>query len=233
MKQRTNNIFRDSATAFVYKISGLAIGYIFTILITRNLGAEALGIYALATTLHGISTKIGNFGLNTALLRFITEFSTRNRNDLIKTVYLKSLQFLVPLSLVITILLYGFSSTIASVVFNKPLLAPSFRIIAFAIMPTILIMINLESLRALKAIKHYLFLQNIAQALTATVVLFVLLYWRHDRNIPVQSFVISQFIVVVCTFVIWLRVFDIRQPCKQNDIGLPSLFKVSVPLLFY
>jgi len=72
-------LVKGSGTALTLRILGLVFGYIFTLIITRGYGAEAMGIFALSFTVLQISSVIGRLGMDTALLRFVAEYSAQGK----------------------------------------------------------------------------------------------------------------------------------------------------------
>ena len=82
----------------MFKGLSILAGYAFALLITRNLGAHAMGIFALSLTVLNIAALFGRLGLGTALLRFIAEYSSQDRPEMVKEVYVQSIKMLVPFS---------------------------------------------------------------------------------------------------------------------------------------
>ena len=64
-------LLKGSSIAFVLRIIGIIAGYIFTLLITRGYGAEAMGVFALSFTLLQISSVIVKLKIDTALIKFV------------------------------------------------------------------------------------------------------------------------------------------------------------------
>ena len=100
-------MLKGSSVALVFKVFGIAIGYIFILLVTRSFGAEAMGIVTLSFTILQISSVIGSLGFDSALLRFVAEYSSQNRPDLVKEVYVKAIEIIVPFSLFLSVFLFS------------------------------------------------------------------------------------------------------------------------------
>ncbi|OAG27033.1 hypothetical protein [Thermodesulfatator autotrophicus] len=62
-------LVKGSGTALTLRIVGIGAGYLFTLLVTRTLGAKAWEIFALSFTVLQITSVIGRLGMDTALLR--------------------------------------------------------------------------------------------------------------------------------------------------------------------
>ncbi len=101
-----NGLLKGRSVALVLKLFGISTGYIFVLLVTRNFGAAVMGILALSFTILQISTVTGCLGFDTALLRFVAEYSSQNRSDLAKEVYVKAIEIIVPFSLFLSVFLF-------------------------------------------------------------------------------------------------------------------------------
>lgn len=225
-------LFKKGSIAFIYKVAGLALGYIFTLLITRTLGAESMGIYALSTTILAIITTFGNLGFSTALLRFVSEYSTLNRRDLLKEIYLKATKIIIPFSIILTILLFSLSNFISEYIFNSPDLSIYFRLISLAVLPSILSMINLESLRGLKKIKEYAFISNISIAGLSLFSLLILLIFFRNSSLPIVALLISHAFIAMYSYKVWRKHSKIQGITVKNELKTENIMKVALPLLF-
>ena len=114
-----NELLKGSSVALVFKLFGISTSYIFILLVTRNFGAEVMGILALSFTILQISSVIGSLGFNTALLRFVAEYSSQNRPDLVKEVYVKATKIIVPFSLFLSVFMFFSTPYISKYIFHK------------------------------------------------------------------------------------------------------------------
>jgi O-antigen/teichoic acid export membrane protein len=141
-----SELLAGSSIAFILKITGIVFSYIFILLVTRNFGAGAMGIFALSTTVLSVFSILGKLGLDTALLRFIAEYSSQGRPNMVKGTYMKSMRLLIPFSLLLSVMLYLLSPYISKYVFHKEYLSVYFRIVSFALLPLVLINKPLQGL---------------------------------------------------------------------------------------
>ena len=227
----SSELISGSSVAFSYKILGILASYIFTFLVTRNFGAEAMGVYSLSFTVLLLTVVVGRFGLDTALLRFISGYHAHGRKDQIKEVYVKSLSILVPLCLFLSFLLYYYSPLISEKIFHKGYLSPYFRIISFAVLPMTLRFINSESLRALKKIAAYSFIQNTAIFLLGSLILALLIPFFKGIHIPVLAITISIFVASGLSIYIWLTVSGINNVHASMSTRHSEMLSVAFPML--
>jgi O-antigen/teichoic acid export membrane protein len=225
-------LLTGSSISFSFRILGIVAGYIFTLLVTRNLGAKAIGIYALSLTLLSVFSIIGRLGVDNALVRFIAEYSSQNRHDLVKEVYMKALKIVIPFSTFLSVIFFFISPYIANYIFHKEYLSIYFQIISFSLLPLVLVFINSESLRGYKKIKECSFI-NLSISLFAIITLILLLFFIQEKYIPIISYIASIFIVSIISIFIWLKNIktDLNSYNKNIKSNRDSLLNVALPML--
>jgi O-antigen/teichoic acid export membrane protein len=228
-------LLKGSYISFTFRILGSGVSYLFTLLITRNIGAEAMGIFVLSLTVLQLSSVVGRCGFDTAMLRFTSEYFSQGRLDLLKEVYTKLIKIVVPLCLLISSLLFFLSRPIAEYIFHKEHLSVYFQIVSFAVLPMVLVFINSESLRGMKKIKEYIFLQNMSIFLFAAVIIsLIFLIFKEARGnfTPLIAYIVSLVTVMFLSFWMWLKSSKLHQFHSKNNINLRNVITVSLPMLF-
>jgi len=224
-------LIQGSLTFFILRILGLIVGYAFTLIVTRNLGASAWGIFALCFTVLQITSIIGKLGLDTALLRFIAQYNAQGRIKTAKHIYLKSIIVIIPLSLFLSIFLYYLSPFLAERVFKKPHLASYFKLMSFALLPFVLLSINSESLRAFKKIKEYTTLQTFLPFLFALIFFSISFYILNIKNIKVVIivYILGIGISFFLSFLLLNKEFS-NKNSKLEKISIRQILSVSLPM---
>ena len=225
-------LLTGSSIAFVMKIAGGILGYVFTLLIARNFGAGTMGVFALSLTVLNVFSIVGRLGLDTALLRFIAEYLAKGRKDLAREVYEKSLRIIVPFSLCLTGLLFLFAPHIAKHVFHKEYLSLYFRIMSLAIFPAVLTLINSHTLRAIKKIVAFSFFQNVSTYLFASLFLVIMLVFNQGDTIPVIAYVLAIAAGAALSQLLWRKHSQMKAVPVGNEIKFKTILDVSVPMLF-
>jgi len=238
-------LLKGSSIAFVLRIIGIIAGYIFTLLITRGYGAEAMGIFALSFTLLQIASVISRLGMDTALLRFVAEYSSQGKWEVVKDVYKKAIKLVIPFSVLLSVLVFFLSPYIAEYVFKKPHLTPYFQIASIGIVPFVLLYIHTESLRGLKKIKEYMFLQQAGIFIIASIILGALTLYMSSlqtsinlNKLPIAVYIFSVFVLSIIAYFIWKKYT--KKEHSQSEQKLPAqkglsysyILSVSVPMLF-
>ena len=240
-------LVKGSGIAFVLRIVGIIAGYGFTLLVTRTLGAEAWGIFALSLVVLQIASVIGRLGMDTALLRFTAEYVAKGEIGTLKDIYKKALTLVVPFSILVAISVYFLSPILANKVFHKPYLTNYFRIVSFIIVPFVLLWIHSESIRGLKKIKEYMLLQQTGIFTIAVILFLIGLSFLKSHFLPPISYSISIFVLATISIYLWRKyLLHLLSPSAISDsftihcspltthrspFTYQSLLTVSLPML--
>lgn len=234
-------LIKGSGIAFVLKIAGTISGYVFTLLITRTLGAEAWGIFALSLVVLQMASVIGRLGMDTALLRFTAEYTAKGEINTLKEIYKKVLNLAVLFSILVAISVCFLSPVLADKIFHKPYLTGYFRVISFIISPFVLLCINSESIRGLRKIKEYMLLQQTGISVIAVILFLIGLVFIKSRFLPIVSYGISILILATISIYLWrkylicfLKTFKTSSQStisKTSKTSYKSILSVSIPML--
>lgn len=225
-------LLKESFYSFLIKISGMALGYISLLIITNIYGAHAFGTLTLAITLMSIFLVIPKFGLDTSLVRIIGELYTLKKMSEIIGVIKISFLFVAFLTAIFSIILYYSAPIIANSLLEKPNMAIYFQIIAFAMIPNVLLIIISAVLRGMKLSSLYMFIHT---ALNQSIFLLFLLL-NHLFNVTenlVLIYVIS-FVFSLCfgTFVFSGKIKNLNiKKMTIYEYDLFKIIKISSPML--
>ena len=226
-------LLKGSSISFVFRIIGMILGYVFTLMIARGYGADAMGIYSLSLTVLGMAVLVGKLGFDTALLKFVAEFTAKKREQDIRILYRKIMNVSIPFSIVIATVTYFASSFIAESFFHKQYLTVYFQIASLGIVPLVLLSINREAIRGLKNIKLYSFLTNIAVSLFATVCLAIFYFYSQDKAMPLIANIVAVFLACILSFIFWFKQYDKKHKSNVTieKLKYKNIFSVSFPML--
>jgi len=229
LDRHLSDLVGSAIVSFGLRILGIVMGYLFILLISRNLGAAAVGIFTLAFTVLQIASIFGRFGLDTALLRFVAESTANGIISKAAGSYTKATAFALFLALLISIAVYLLAETIAAAVFSNPELSGAFKIAAVGILPMTLTYLNFETLRAMKKIREYAFFQNVSTYLLASVLLFFILNADSDPAVPISVFVAAAYASWLLSQYGVMKLFNFELTMQGQ--GLFSMLKVSFPMM--
>ena len=231
-KFKENEILNKGSSAFVFKIIGSLLGYLFLLLATRNSGAEAWGVFALCLALLNITSILSRMGIDVAVLRFIASFKSEKAKA--KSIYIKGFSFVFPLSICFTLLLFFFSEFIAITIFNKSQLTFYIQVIAFAILPFTIIYLNAQSFRGLKKISHFAFFQHVSKFLFAIIFFLVISSFTSisvERNI-FYAFVTALYCVMIISTIFLKKELVVKQEeKKKSPISNKQLIRTAFPMM--
>ena len=227
-----SELLRGSTSSLTVRVIGGGFGYLFTLIIGRVYGAEAAGIFALSFTVLQISAVLGRLGMDSAMLRFIAEYSARNGWDSVRASHKKASKAVLAASLFLSVGAFFLSPNIARYIFHKESLDSYFRIISLGIVPYAFVLLNAESLRGLKKIKQYAFLQNTSNFLFASVFLGASVLIYRDIRMPIIAYTVATFISYLTSYVLWSRETK-KKPAGvlEKGINLRGMLRVSMPML--
>ena len=111
------------------------IGFFYKIFLSREVGAEALGIYQLIFPIAGICFSLTSAGIQTALSRYVSKAFGMNRPANAKAYLQIGLFISVSLSLIVGTLLFTNADFIANICLGEPRCASLLKIISFSYVP--------------------------------------------------------------------------------------------------
>jgi O-antigen/teichoic acid export membrane protein len=123
-RQQMGQVSRHSAVFFAGTIFTAGTAYLFKIYLARELGAEALGIYALGMTMVGFLGIFNALGLPWAAIRFVAAYNATGKMDLLRGFLLRSTAVLLAGNLLIGALLLLLGPWIAVRFYHTPALKP-------------------------------------------------------------------------------------------------------------
>src|SRR5437016_1445920 len=96
-----------TASAFSsFLICVVGMGFIVTVLIARFFGANALGIVSICMAILAFASIFGKLGMDVALMRYISQFASKENFGAVKSVYLKGWRFVLPTVILISAFLF-------------------------------------------------------------------------------------------------------------------------------
>ena len=224
-------LLSGAAVAFALKVVGLGLIFLFTILITRTLGAEGMGIFSLCLTFLSIFSIFARLGIPTALLRFVSAYSSLGQKDRIRGVYFSALSISLPVGLGFALVFFAGSRFLAENIFHKLYLTKYFQITALGILPMVLMVCHAESLRGLKKIAIYAFLMDVCPYLTAVFMLVSGSLLLPIPLPPIFYYCCGLFVSMTLGILFWFRYSELRKTPSAHTISPKKLLSISLPMM--
>lgn len=198
----TKKAVRSSVTLFVMSVLAAFLGYLLRLLLARNLTPAEYGLFYSIFALFSFIGIFRDFGLSSALVKYIAEFNVRRKYEQIKGAMLFVVIFQLVCSFIASSVLFLLSDYLAVNFFHEPSASLFIRIFAlmFLIMPLEKVLtLSLQGLQKMVPISFNEFLRLLL-IISATYVLFI-----YDKTAasPSIAYLFSQIVI----FLIYLPIF--------------------------
>lgn len=185
-------LLKGTAETMIIKILGMIIGYIFIMILSRNYGAETIGIYQIALQFMGVMTTIAIFGFNQSIIRFTAELVSKNYISELKYLLKKFSLISFCFSVILAILVYIFSENLAENFLKDKNLALIFQMLSFVLPFFTLNILYVEFIRGLKKIKTSEFLRLFSIKFLNLIGFLIALWFVEFNNyIPIITYEIA------------------------------------------
>ncbi|HWQ95743.1 MAG TPA: flippase, partial [Candidatus Methylomirabilis sp.] len=162
----------DVGITFIASMISMLLGFVITIILGRQLGAEELGLYRMASTIYGIAMLFAAIGIPAAIIKYVAEYKgdRRKTNSIVSAGVITSLLLGIGFSL-----LFFFLSGIFEGIFKMQGLSSLLKILS-PVFPFALVSGTLLGfLNGLREMKKY-GIATILQSVLMLIVSLVLIY---------------------------------------------------------
>ncbi|CDF81221.1 polysaccharide biosynthesis protein [Formosa agariphila KMM 3901] len=223
-----------SAITFVLKIFGMLLSYITVLIISRKYGASGAGVYTLTLNALISLSIIGALGLDMALLRFVGQYNkTKNGNDKIKNIYKYVFYLALPFSLLLSLLLYFFSETVAENLFKNDIYVQVLRIGAVALPFLTVSIVNIEFIRGLKKLQISEYLRSVNRPLFIIIFLLALSYSDNVVN-AIYALIGAIILSMILSFIPIIKFFNKKKESVdvyKSEVKTKDLLKTTFPMM--
>lgn len=133
---------------------------VYLILVARLFGAEVLGLYLLSWGVVDLLSKAGLFGLDRAVVRFVSPGDSGPRRNARLT---EILRLAVPTTVLTALGAYLLAPTLARVVLDQPAAVPPLRILAWGIVPLVLTSVLLAITRVERRMQYEVWTKSVVE----------------------------------------------------------------------
>lgn len=194
---RLNEIIEKGTTAFVFKLLGVAMFFLFNKAVIYWIDPEAWGIFSSFHTVVSIVAIVAIFGCDTAMIRFMSEFFSTEQKAKAKGIYQQMFSGVIIFTVFLSLLLFFLSPLLAKFYIDENL-EYVLSMGALCILPMAVISLHAEGLRGMKKIKQFSFLQQGTQFGFALVLLLsYLLFKKPVAEITVAAFITSMWLTAL------------------------------------
>lgn len=227
--KKSERILQKAFLSLVIRIFGVSASLFISIILARKIGADGVGVLNLAEKLIGIALIFLMLGTKNVIIKESAIAYEKGDINRIGSLIKKIKRLLVPISIIVTVIIILYSSSVADKIFGKPDLRVPLVIASLGILPRIFSRIYAAGLNGLGKIWQSTLTDN---SLSKALILIGLIYFFYSpleftiKNISVL-YLLSSFGVTIALVLIWnqLKIKPII-----NDINVKNLYKTSLPL---
>ena len=146
-------ITSQAGVYFAGTLFSVAIGFFFKIYISKKLGADMLGIYALGMTVVTVLSVFLSLGLGNGLVRFVSKYLAQNNYTQLHTYLRKTLSITLIMSVLSASLFFLFPDVIASKLLNSPELSPYLSYFGILLIINAIITLCDQTIRGLQEVR--------------------------------------------------------------------------------
>ena len=225
---KNNEIIKKSSQSIFFRSFGSLFGYIFLILITKELGAKNWGVIVLCMALLNISNIFARLGVDIYVLKFVS--AAKGVLNEVKTVYFSGVRIVLLASSIVSILLFFSSDFIAMNILNKAYFSLYIKYISFLIPLFSLHCVNEQTLRGMKKISIFSFFQSTSKMMM-TVILFLIFYYilGIDHNVGVYSYFLALALVFITSTIFIF--YKLRKGVREKLIKRSVILDSSIPMM--
>ena len=229
----------DIARRFVSGVSwslvAAVLGRIFnavaSVVIPRILGPTNNGTLGVVVALLSLTNLVGLMGTNTALVKFVPEYVVRDRERL-PALLLTTLVSMLTTAVLVGVGLYLLADPIATRIYERPELAPYFRLAAIAVIPATMATLGAGALQGYQAFRRLAVASALAGLLAVPLQVAAALAFGLEGAIVGVAIVA---VVTAAVNIIWVVresacmgvrfrfAFDARALRQVVDFGFPNM----------
>ena len=233
-------IAKSSVIVFAGIFLSKIFTYLYRIIIAREFGPEAYGLFSLALVISGWFIVFASLGLNQGLLRYIPLFRGKKDTPNIQHIFKTSFFISLVSGILLGVILFLSSSFISISIFHEPSLVIFLKIFSLIVPLSVLINLLLAVLISHEKVAWHSFLANILpEFLNVVFILLLLFIGLGIPSIPLSNLFGALIVFLLTLFILKIKVHSLfakKEPIntqeKTESKIFKELFSYSWPLLF-
>ena len=194
------------------------IGFLTIIIISRDLGPEQYGIFALLIAIFTIAVQFSDFGISTSYVKYLSENLDKSKEIFFTVVISK-----VVLSFFVISLLYFFSQSLSIFFFETDLYSKLIEFISFAVFAHSLYSVIVSHYQAKQQFKKYAYINichNILKILT--VVLISISFTQHYH----LTYFVYSYAFSLIAILIFLAIVNFKYVLSQKSFEFNHFIQI-------
>lgn len=229
---KEKKLITQGATAFVVKIFGAGLGFLFLFLLAKKFGNTVSGTYNLCISIITVAIILGKFGLDNALIRFVAIYNNKNKGGTIKKIDADTTKFSLCISLFLVVLLFVLAPVILKLM-NKPYLTRTLRLMILAIIPNCLLNIKISIMKGIKKTQLALFFESCLTSLLNIILLLlgIVIFHIEDTDQIMSTYTIACYLSFIISYIYWIVIKRNYNSEEDESYKLKKIIDVALPLL--
>ncbi len=227
-------VLQGSGLSFLARIIGVGLAFLLGIMLAQILGAKGFGVYSIAVTCMTLGTIVGRLGVDTAVLRFVASAHSVEDWGQVAAVRRYGLALVLCGSAAVSCAMFVLAPVLATKIFDDPSLTLLLRIIALAIVPTSLLGLNGELLKATRRVGQGTFVQvtmfPLLQLSGVLLLLAIKAEWTPADMAVLHLFAVA--LTALISFRLWRRNWPGIRSRVHESLLLRKLVSTSIPLFW-
>ena len=201
IKIKDNPFFNDLQKVFSGNIVAQVIGFISTVIITRNLGPEDYGVFSLLLALFTVAVQLSDFGISTSYVKYASKDKIRAKK-LFKLIIIVK----VFLSIFIVFIVQNTSSFVAENLFENRKFENLINITAFAILFHGLFTLVLAYYQSMEKFKIFAYLSVFHNVIKAISIIILTIIFAEKASVESYYYIYSySAVMALLVAIIFLR----------------------------
>ena len=228
----SKKIAKGALISFLGMVFGRGLTYLYVALIAR-LGSSKYGLLSLGFTIVLFLSSLAMIGLKSGIVRYISFYLGKNDNNRIKGTIVSSIKTTLPISVILTILLFFFAEKVSSLLFHNPALTPILKLFSLTIPLIVLSNIFLSVIIGYQKVGYQIGIKEIIENIIKLALTFILIYLGYDLFGAAVAYAIATFATFILSFYFMQKkIFPILNKSIKTITFTKELLKFSLPLLF-
>jgi O-antigen/teichoic acid export membrane protein len=150
-----NRILGPAAGAFLLRVSGAGLQFLFTLLLARFYGAAGVGVYVIGLSILVVASTIARWGLDQTSMKLVAAGVAGKNYRAAREIVVYARNIILLTAIAGTLLLLLLSDVLASIFFTEGEASVVFAIMGAALLPLSLATLFAEALRGLQRVSAY------------------------------------------------------------------------------
>lgn len=228
----TRELLKGGSIAMVYRMLNMVLSYLLLLVISRSLGKDGVGVYNLVLAWGAILTLFGGLGLNTSVVRFVSEYNATGKTHLTRQLYFGVLRLTLPCSIAVGFILYLTAPFIVGQFYEDSALLLPFQWMAAGLPFLVLTIVNVEFLRGWKVISISELFRNLSFTVIVLLGCLLLLQQLPSSTLPIVLYCLAGFAGAIITTLVILRKLPARQAETNAEFSILKHLRIAIPMIF-